>query len=84
MAMQAIRRSRLYGGRMLVMAVDRGNAEEELDLAFARRMGFRMLSGSCSPRRCIGCGALALARSSASTVAGRLTLNEWFGVWCDG
>ena len=84
MAMQAIQRSRLCGGRALGMTVDRGNAEDELGLASVRRMGFRLQSGSCSPRRCIGCGVLAWARSSASTVAGRLTLNEWFGVWCDG
>jgi hypothetical protein len=51
---------------------------------FVLRMGFRILSGSYSPRRCIGCVAKGRGRSSASRLAGRLTLNGRFGLWCDG
>ena len=48
------------------------------------RMGFRILSGSSWPRRCIGCGAEGRERSSASRLAASLALNGRFGLWCGG
>jgi hypothetical protein len=53
-------------------------------LASVRRMVFRIVSESCSLRRCIGCRAEGREPSLASRLAGRLTRSGQFGLWRGG
>jgi hypothetical protein len=67
----SIRRGR-YGSPLVVLPVS------------VLGMDFRILSGSFSPRRCIGCEAEGRERSLAWRLAGRLMRSGRFGIWCGG